>query len=92
MKEYFVAWYFLDQGMEGTPNLTPAFIIEAKNEQEAVKKYPKEIKKSMQGYGHVCVLGRIKDDALLLEREYFDIRLMIEDLYKTAKYGNYRIL
>lgn len=30
MKEYFVAWYFLDQGMEGIPNLTPAFIIEAK--------------------------------------------------------------
>ena len=30
MKEYFVALYFLDQGMEGIPNLTPAFIIEAK--------------------------------------------------------------
>ena len=33
--------------MEGIPNLTPAFIIEAKNEQEAIKKYPKEIKKNM---------------------------------------------
>ena len=30
MKEYFVACCFLDQGMEGIPNLTPAFIIEAK--------------------------------------------------------------
>ena len=30
MNEYFVTWYFLDQGMEGTPNLSPAFIIEAK--------------------------------------------------------------
>ena len=30
MKEYFVACYFLDQGMEGIPNLTTAFIIEAK--------------------------------------------------------------
>ena len=28
MNEYFVTWYFLDQGMEGIPNLTPAFIIE----------------------------------------------------------------
>ena len=92
MKEYFVALYFLDQGMEGIPNLTPVFIIEAKNEQEAIKKYPKEIKKNMKGYGRICVFGRIKDDKLLLEREYFDIRLMIEDLYKTAKYGNYRIL
>lgn len=92
MKEYFVALYFLYQGMEGIPNLTPAFIIETKNEQEAIKKYPKEIKKNMKGYGRICVLGRIKDDKLLLEREYFDIRLMIEDLYKTAKYGNYRIL
>lgn len=90
--KYFVALYFLDQGMEGIPNLTSAFIINAKNEQEAVKKYPKEIKKSMKGYGHVSVLGRIKDDVLVLEREYFNIRLIIEDLYKTAKYGNYRIL
>ena len=48
MKEYFVACYFLDQGMEGIPNLTPAFIIEAKNEQEAIKKYPKEIKKEYE--------------------------------------------
>lgn len=92
MNEYFVAWYFLDQGMEGIPNLTSAFIIEAKNEQDAIKKYPKEIKKNMKGYGCICVLGRIEDDKLLLEREYFDIRLMIEDLYKTAKYSNYRIL
>ena len=46
----------------------------------------------MKGYGRICVLGRIKDDKLLLEREYFDISLMIEDLYKTAKYGNYHIL
>ena len=92
MKEYFVAWYFLDQGMEGIPNLTPAFIIEAKDEQEAIKKYPKEIKKNMKGYGRICVLGKIKDNELLLEREYFNIRLLIEDLYKTAKYGNYRIL
>ena len=50
MKEYFVALYFLDQGMEGIPNLTPAFIIEAKNEQEAIKKYPKEIKKNMKEF------------------------------------------
>lgn len=92
MKKYLAVWCFLDQSMEGIPNLTPVFIIEAKNEQEAIKKYPKEIKKNMKGYGRVCVLGRIKDDVLLLEREYFDIRLMIEDLYKTAKYGNYRIL
>lgn len=74
MNEYFAAWYFLDQGMEGTPSLSPAFIIEAKNEKEAIKKYPKEIKKYMKGYGSVCVLDRIKDDELLLEREYFDIR------------------
>ena len=46
----------------------------------------------MKGYGRICVLGRIEDDKLLLEREYFNIRLMIEDLYKTAKYGNYYIL
>ena len=92
MNEYFVAWYFLDQGIEGIPNLTPAFIIEAKNEQEAIKKYPKEIKKNMMGYGRACVLGKIKNDELLLEQEYFNIRLLIEDLYKTAKYGNYRIL
>ena len=30
MNEYFVTWYFLDQGMEGTSNLSLAFIIEAK--------------------------------------------------------------
>lgn len=45
MKEYFVALYFLDQGMEGIPNLTPAFIIEAKTNRKLSRNIRKKLKR-----------------------------------------------
>ena len=45
MNEYFVTWYFLDQGMEGIPNLTPAFIIEAKKTN---RKLSRNIRKKLK--------------------------------------------
>ena len=57
MKKYLICWCFLDQGMEGIPDLSDACIIEAKDEKTALKKFPKEIKKLMKGYGGAIIIG-----------------------------------
>ena len=70
MTKYLMCWCFLDQGMEGIPSLTDICIIEAKNEKDAIKKYPKEIKKQWQGYGNATIIGEIVENKICPRTAY----------------------
>ena len=70
MKNYLVVWCFLDMGMEGIPSLTDSIIVEAKNEKEAIKKFPKNIRKQWKGYGCPTVIGEIIDNKVCPRTAY----------------------
>lgn len=84
MKKYLICWYFLDQGMEGWPSLTDAFIVEADDKESAIKKFPTDIKKRSKGWGHVTVLGEIVNDELLVEKEHYNYKNSVLYVYESA--------
>ena len=96
MKKYLICWCFLDQGMEGIPDLSDACIIEAKDEKTALKKFPKEIKKLMKGYGGAIIIGEIVNNNIYPRTAYpscndwtkdscLEYRRAVYDLYDRTK-------
>lgn len=85
MKKYLICWYFLDQGMEGIPSLTDSFIVEAKDAKDAIHKFPSKLKHEYKGWGHVCVLGEIVNNNVLVEKEHYAYRNLVEWQFKEAK-------
>ena len=96
MKKYLAAWCFLDMGMEGIPYLSDACIVEAKDEKTALKKFPKEIKKLMKGYGGAIIIGEIVNDNICPRTAYpscndwtkdncLEYRRTVYDLYDKVK-------
>ena len=70
MKKYLAVWCFLDMGMEGIPDLSNACIVNGKDEKSALKNFPKEIKKSMKGYGCATIIGEIVNDHICPRTAY----------------------
>lgn len=96
MKQYLICWCFLEQGMEGIPDLSNACIVEAKDEKAALKKFPKEIKKLMKGYGCATIIGEIVNDNICPRTAYpscndwtkdncLEYRRVVYDLYDKVK-------
>lgn len=96
MKNYLAVWCILDQGMEGIPGLFDACIVNGKDEKAALKKFPKEIKKIMKGYGCATIIGEIVNDNIYPRTAYpscndwtkdncLEYRRVVYDLYDKVK-------
>ena len=96
MKKYLAVWCFLDQGMEGIPDLSNACIVNGKDEKAALKNFPEEIKKSMKGYGGAIIIGEIANNNIYPRTAYpscndwtkdscLEYRRAVYDLYNKVK-------
>ena len=96
LKKYLICWCFLDMGMEGIPDLSNACIVNGKDEKAALKNFPKEIKKSMQGYGCATIIGEIVNNNIYPRTAYpscndwtkdncLEYRRVVYDLYDKVK-------
>lgn len=83
---------FFDMGMEGIPDLSNACIVSGKDEKDALKKFPKEIKKLMRGYGCATIIGEIVDDKISPRTAYPSCNAWTKDNcleYRRAVYNLY---
>ena len=96
LKKYLICWCFLFFFLEEIPDLSNACIVNGKDEKAALKKFPKEIKKSMHGYGCATIIGEIVNDNIYPRTAYpscndwtkdncLEYRRVVYDLYDKVK-------
>ncbi len=89
MKQYLIGWFYIAMENEGNPDISDGFIVDAIDQKDAIRQFPKNV--GIKGYGCPKVYGEIINEELkIFDIPGFDFKNTlyydnVNKLYKVAK-------